>query len=77
MTTLMHDIAYSDIRVSELKLKRIKLCKKRLSETKPSKLRKKKFLEWQSKLDELIKEEEKIEVELQKAYINLEKFYKQ
>lgn len=75
MINLMHDITCSDIRVSELKLKRIKLYKKRLLETKPSRFRKKKLLAWQSKLDELTKEEEKVEVELQQSYINLEKFY--
>ena len=75
MATLMHDIACSYIRVSELKLKRIKLCKKIALETKPSKLRKRKFLAWQSKLDELTKEEVKVEDELQKSYIELEKFY--
>ena len=75
MTTLMHDIACSDIRISELKLKRIKLYKKRLLETKPLCFRKKKLLAWQSKLDELTKEEKKVEVELQRAYIDLEKFY--
>ena len=75
MTTLMHDIACSDIRISELKLKRIKLYKKRLLETKPSRFRKKKLLAWQSKLDELIKEEKDVERELQKAYIDLEKLY--
>ena len=75
MTSLMHDIACSDIRVSELKLKRIKLCKKRLLETKPLWLRKKKLLAWESKLDELIKEEEQVEGELQIAYIDLEKLY--
>lgn len=74
MTTLMHDIACSDIRISELKLKRIKLYKKRLLETKPSYFRKKELLAWQSKLDELTKEEKKVEGELQRAYIDLEKF---
>ena len=75
MINLMHDITCSDIRVSELKLKRIKLCKKRLLETKPSHFRKKKLLAWKSNLNELIKEEEKVESELQQAYIDLERFY--
>ena len=74
MTTLMHDIACSDIRISELKLKRIKLYKKRLLETKPSRFKRKKLLAWQSRLEELTKEERKVESELQKAYIDLEKF---
>ena len=75
MINLMHDITCSDIRVSELKLKRIKLYKERLLKTKPSRFRKKKLLTWKSKLNELIKEEEKVESELQQAYIDLERFY--
>ena len=72
---LMHNITSSDIRVSELKLKRIEFQKKRLLEIKPSLFRKKKFLSWQAKLDKLIKEEKKVEDELQQSYIDLEKFY--
>lgn len=75
MMDLMHNIASSDIRISELKLKRIELHKKRLLETKPSRFRKKKFLLWQSILNDLLKEEEQAKIELQQAYINLEKFY--
>lgn len=75
MMNLMHEMTSSDIRLSELKLKRIKLCKKRLLETKPSRLRQKKFIAWQSQLEELIREEEAVEEELRKAYIDLEDFY--
>ena len=35
----------------------------------------KKFITWQNKLEELIKEEKVVETELESAYIDLEKFY--
>ena len=75
MTNLMYKIACSDIRVFELKLKRIRLSKESLLKSKPSRLKRKKLITWQTKLEELINEEKVVEDKLEKTYIDLENFY--
>ena len=75
MINLIHKITCSDIRLFELKLKRIRLSKEKLLKSKPSRLRRKKLITWQNKLEELKKEEKVVETELESAYIDVEKFY--
>lgn len=74
MKSLMHDITCSDIKFIELKLKRINLSKERLIKTKPCVLNLKKYKEWEIKYKKNIKEEQNTLKELNKAYIELEKY---
>lgn len=74
MKNLMHEIACSNIRIIELKLKRLSICKEELLNSKPSRLNVKKLKKWENKIKLIEEEEKNILEELQKAYIDYEKF---